>query len=405
MDTLLKQKTILLGVTGSIAAYKAAALASKLSQQGASVHVLLSENGAKFVSPITFEGVTGQKCVVDTFDRNFQYNVEHVALAKQADLVLIAPATANIIAKLAYGLADDMLSTTVLACRCPKMIAPAMNTGMYENPVTQDNLNRLRHYGWEVIEPASGHLACGDVGAGKFPEPAVLVEHVLQALAEEKDMQGLNVLVTAGPTQEPLDPVRYLTNHSTGRMGYEMARAASRRGAHVTLVSGPSSLEVPLDVAVVPVRTAEEMFEAVVSAAPQQDLFAFAAAVADYRPAQQAPEKLKKEAGVLSSLALAPTRDILQYVGEHRQPGQMLCGFSMETRDLVENSEKKLLKKHADLIAANNLRTPGAGFGTQTNVMTLLSREGAEELPLLSKYETANRIWSKLLALRAKETH
>ena len=397
---LLEKKTILLGVSGSIAAYKAAALASKLTQQGAAVHTLLTANGAKFVTPVTFEGVTGRKCIVDTFDRNFQYSVEHIALATQADLVLIAPATANVIAKLAHGLADDMLTTTVLACRCPKMISPAMNTGMYENPITQDNLKTLRKYGWTVIDPACGRLACGDVGAGKFPEPSVLVEHVLLALAEEKDMAGLRVLVTAGPTQEPLDPVRYLTNHSTGRMGYEMAKNAARRGAAVTLVTGPTTLEPPLGVKTIAVRTAEEMFQAVIKAAPEQDLMAFAAAVADYRPAREAADKIKKSAGALGEIQLAPTHDILQYVGEHKRPGQILCGFSMETRDLIQNSQKKLDKKHADLIAANNLRVPGAGFGTETNVMTLLTHADSEELPLLSKYETAGRIWTKMLALR-----
>lgn len=397
---LLENKTILLGVSGSIAAYKAAALASRLTQQGAAVHTLLTANGAQFISPVTFEGVTGQKCVTDTFDRNFQYSVEHVALAKQADLVLVAPATANVIAKLAHGLADDMLTTTVLACRCPKIVAPAMNTGMYENPVTQDNLEILRKYGWTVVEPANGRLACGDTGAGKFPEPDQLAAHVLLAIAEEKDMAGLQVLVTAGPTQEPLDPVRFLTNHSTGRMGYAMARNAACRGASVTLVTGPTSLEPPLGVRVIRVRTAGEMFQAVAAAAPAQDMLAFAAAVADYRPAQVSGEKIKKSAGVLGEIPLSPTRDILQYTGDHKRPGQLLCGFSMETHDLLENSRKKLEKKHADLIAANNLKVPGAGFATETNVMTLLTRGGTEELPLLSKYQAAGRIWTKLLSLR-----
>lgn len=337
---LLQNKTILLGVTGSIAAYKAAALASKLTQHGASVHTILTKNGEQFVTPITFEGVTGQKCIVNTFDRNFQYSIEHVALAKQADLVLIAPATANIIAKLANGLADDMLTTTVLACHCPKMIAPAMNTGMYENPVTQDNLSKLRHYGWTVIEPACGRLACGDTGAGKFPEPSVLIQYVLQQLAEPKDMDGLHVLVTAGPTQEALDPVRYLTNRSTGKMGYALAQNASRRGADVTLVTGPTALTVPPFVKAVRVHSAEEMFQAVTTAAPQQDLFAFAAAVADYKPAETATDKIKKGAGALPSIPLTETKDILQFVGNHKRPGQVICGFSMETRDLLPNSRK-----------------------------------------------------------------
>jgi len=394
---LLQNKTILLGVTGSIAAYKAAALASKLTQHGASVHTILTKNGEQFVTPITFEGVTGQKCIVNTFDRNFQYSIEHVALAKQADLVLIAPATANIIAKLANGLADDMLTTTVLACRCPKMIAPAMNTGMYENPVTQDNLSKLRHYGWTVIEPACGRLACGDTGAGKFPEPSVLIQYVLQQLAEPKDMDGLHVLVTAGPTQEALDPVRYLTNRSTGKMGYALAQNASRRGADVTLVTGPTALTVPPFVKAVRVHSAEEMFQAVTTAAPQQDLFAFAAAVADYKPAETATDKIKKGAGALPSIPLTETKDILQFVGNHKRPGQVICGFSMETRDLLPNSRKKLKKKHADLIAANNLKVAGAGFGTDTNVITLITEESTEQLPKLSKYELAGKIWSVLL--------
>lgn len=397
---LLQNKTILLGITGSIAAYKAAALASKLTQQGAAVHTLLTKSGAQFVTPVTFEGVTGHKCVTDTFDRNFSYSVEHVALAKQADLVLVAPATANSIAKLANGLADDMLTTTVLACRCPKMIAPAMNTGMYENPVTQENLDKLRHYGWTVVEPACGRLACGDTGAGKFPEPAVLVEYVLQQLAEEKDMAGLRVLVTAGPTQEALDPVRFLTNHSTGKMGTALAVNAARRGAQVTLVTGPTALEPPPFVHTIPVRSAAEMFDAVTAAAPQQDFLAFSAAVADYRPAQTATEKIKKSAGALPAIPLAPTKDILQYVGDHKLSHQLLCGFSMETCDLLENSRKKLQKKHADLIAANSLKIEGAGFGADTNVLTLLTKDGAEALPKLSKYKAAGRIWSALLHLR-----
>ena len=396
---ILKNKTILLGVSGSIAAYKAAALASKLTQQGAAVHTLLTKNGAQFVTPVTFEGVTGQKCVVDTFDRSFQYSVEHIALARQADLVLVAPATANVIAKLANGLADDMLTTTVLACRCPKMIAPAMNTAMYENPVTQDNLAKLRHYGWTVIEPACGRLACGDTGAGKFPEPALLMEYVLQQLAEKKDMAGLRVLVTAGPTQEALDPVRFLTNHSTGRMGYELARNASRRGAEVTLVTGPSTLPVPPFVKVVSVCSAAEMFDAVTQVAPEQNLFAFAAAVADCRPAKVASDKIKKESGSLSAIPLVPTQDILQTIGAQKRPGQLICGFSMETRSLLENSKKKLTKKNADLIAANNLKVNGAGFGTDTNVLTLITQNGAEELPQMSKYDDAGRIWSVMLKM------
>jgi len=399
---LLQDKTILLGISGSIAAYKAADLASRLHHEGAKVHTLMTQNACKLISPMTFEGVTGQKAVSDTFDRNYQYHVEHVSLAKQADLVLVAPATANVIAKLANGIADDMLTTTVLACRCKKMIAPAMNTGMYENPVTQDNLEKLRHYGWTIIEPTCGMLACGDVGAGKFPEPADILEYVLKEIAEKKDMVGLKVLVTAGPTQEPLDPVRYLTNHSTGKMGYELARNAMRRGAEVTLVSGKTALPSPAFVKTVSVGSAQEMFDAVLSTAPEQDLFAFAAAVADYRPAVIADQKLKKENGNFSDIPLSSTPDILKTIGSQKKKGQLICGFSMETEHLIENSRKKLQKKHADLIAANNLRTPGAGFGTDTNVITLISDSQEIELPQLSKYETAGKIWDTLLSLQKK---
>lgn len=396
---LLNGKHILLGVSGSIAAYKAAALASALTKEGAAVHTVLTANGARFVSPMTFEGVSGQACIVDTFDRNRPHNVAHIALAKQTDLVLVAPATANVIAKLANGMADDMLTTTVLACNCPKMIAPAMNTAMYQNPVTQENLRKLRHFGWTVITPASGHLACGDVGAGKLPEPAELLEYALQALAENKDMQNLHVLITAGPTQEPLDPVRYLSNLSTGKMGYELARNAARRGATVTLVSGPTALEPPAFVQTVPVRTAAEMYDAVLSRAASQDMLAFAAAVADYRPTKVSKNKIKK-AHALDALPLSPTQDILAEVCAHKKPGQLICGFSMETKDVLANSRDKLAKKHADLIAANDLHMPGAGFGTDTNVMTLLSQGGEESLPLMPKYEVAGFIWSALLAQR-----
>lgn len=398
---MLQGKTILLGVTGGIAAYKAAYLASALHKQGCHVHVLMTQNATNFINPITFESLTGNKCLVDTFDRNFEFNVEHVALAKAADLCLIAPATANVIAKMAHGLADDMLTTTVLACKCPKLVSPAMNTRMYENPITQDNLTILRNYGFTVIEPAAGYLACGDTGAGKFPDPEVILEYVYQELSCEKDMTGLHVLVTAGPTQESIDPVRYITNHSTGKMGYALAQNASRRGAAVTLVTGPTALKPPAFVDVVSVTTAQEMFEAVSSRSAEQDVIVKAAAVADYRPAQVFTDKVKKQDGD-NSLSLERTTDILQYLGDHRREGQFLCGFSMETRDMLENSRKKLDKKHADMIAANNLKTDGAGFGTDTNVVTLITADAEIALPQLSKEETATRIFDQILEMRTQ---
>lgn len=400
-DTMLQGKNILLGVTGGIAAYKAAYLASALHKQGCHVHVLMTQNATNFINPITFESLTGNKCLVDTFDRNFEFNVEHVALAKAADLCLIAPATANVIAKMAHGLADDMLTTTVLACKCPKLVSPAMNTRMYENPITQDNLTILRNYGFTVIEPAAGYLACGDTGAGKFPDPEVILEYVYQELSCEKDMTGLHVLVTAGPTQESIDPVRYITNHSTGKMGYALAQNASRRGAAVTLVTGPTALKPPAFVDVVPVTTAQEMFEAVSSRSAEQDVIVKAAAVADYRPAQVFTDKVKKQDGD-NSLSLERTTDILQYLGDHRWEGQFLCGFSMETRDMLENSRKKLDKKHADMIVANNLKTDGAGFGTDTNVVTLITADAEIALPQLSKEETAARIFDQILEMRTQ---
>lgn len=398
---MLQGKTILLGVTGGIAAYKAAYLASALHKQGCHVHVLMTQNATNFINPITFESLTGNKCLVDTFDRNFEFNVEHVALAKAADLCLIAPATANVIAKMAHGLADDMLTTTVLACKCPKLVSPAMNTRMYENPITQDNLTILRNYGFTVIEPAAGYLACGDTGAGKFPDPEVILEYVYQELSCEKDMTGLHVLVTAGPTQESIDPVRYITNHSTGKMGYALAQNASRRGAAVTLVTGPTALKPPAFVDVVPVTTAQEMFEAVSSRSAEQDVIVKAAAVADYRPAQVFTDKVKKQDGD-NSLSLERTTDILQYLGDHRREEQFLCGFSMETRDMLENSRKKLDKKHADMIVANNLKTDGAGFGTDTNVVTLITADAEIALPQLSKEETAARIFDQILEMRTQ---
>lgn len=402
---MLEGKTIVLGVTGSIAAYKAASLASMLVKQHARVHVLMTKNAVNFINPITFETLTGNKCLIDTFDRNFQFHVEHVALAKQADLVMIAPATANVIGKLANGIADDMLTTTVLACPCTKLLSPAMNTRMYENPAVQDNLRKLQGYGYGVVEPASGRLACGDTGAGKMAEPEVLLEHILLAAAREKDLAGKNILVTAGPTHEPVDPVRYLTNHSTGKMGYALARMAALRGARVTLVSGPVALKAPLGVRVVDVITAREMFEAVREEALNQEIIIKAAAVADYCPANIAEQKMKKT-GERMDLALERTTDILGYLGEHRRPGQYLCGFSMETEHMMENSRKKLEKKHLDMIVANNLKVTGAGFGTDTNVVTILRREGVLELPRMDKEQVADRILTEILAaLRKKEAY
>ena len=395
---MLTGKTVLLGVTGGIAAYKAAYLASALHKLHAHVEVVMTEHATKFVAPLTFEQLTGNRCMVDTFDRNFSHQVEHIALADRTDLVLIAPATANVCAKLAHGLADDMLTTTVLACTCPKVIAPAMNTNMYQNPVTQDNLDTLRRYGWEVISPASGHLACGTTGPGRMPEPEVLLQHVLRVLALPHDLEGKRVLVTAGPTQEALDPVRYLTNHSTGKMGYAIARMAMLRGAQVTLVSGPTALEPPPFVEVVPVVSAQDMFEAVTGRQAWADRIFKAAAVADYTPADYHDDKVKKKDGDLS-IPLRRTQDILQHLGDHRRPGQVICGFSMETRDLLANSAAKLEKKHVDMICANNLKVAGAGFGTDTNVITLITRSGVEELPLLSKEEAAGRILDRALAL------
>ena len=393
---MLKGKTVLLGVSSSIAAYKAASLASMLVKQHADVHVLMTANATQFISPVTFETLTGHKALVDTFDRNFQFSVEHVSLAKLADVVMIAPATANVIAKLAHGLADDMLTTTVLACNCPKLISPAMNTRMYENPVTQDNLDILRGYGWQVVEPASGYLACGDTGAGKLPEPEELLDWILQTSSREKDMQGLRVLVTAGPTQEALDPVRYLTNHSSGKMGYAIAKAASRRGAQVTLVTGPTALSRPRFMEVAEIVSAADMFREVTERAPEQDIIIKAAAVADYTPEQVAEDKLKKKDGEMS-IPLRRTQDILQYLGDHRRENQFLCGFSMETRDMLENSRKKLEKKHVDMIAANNVKEAGAGFAVDTNLLTLITRDGEKALPLMSKDDAADALLTEIL--------
>ena len=388
---MLKGKTVLLGVTGGIAAYKAAALASALVKQHAAVEVVMTRNATEFVTPLTFEQLTGCRTMVDTFDRNFSHQVEHISLAERTDLAIIAPATANVCAKLAHGLADDMLTTTVLACRCPKLIAPAMNTNMYENPVTQDNLNTLRHYGWDVIEPASGRLACGAVGKGKMPEPEDLLQHILRYLALPHDLEGKKVLVTAGPTQEALDPVRYLTNHSTGKMGYAIAKMAMLRGAEVTLVSGPTSIAPPPFVNLVAIKSAQDMFEAVSKHAPTADFIFKAAAVADYTPADYNDNKMKKKDGDLS-IPLKRTQDILKYLGEHRIAGQVICGFSMETENMLENSRAKLVKKNVDMICANNLKVAGAGFGVDTNIITVITRDAHIELPLQSKESAANAI-------------
>lgn len=388
---MLKGKTVVLGITGGIAAYKAAYLASALVKLHASVEVMMTEHATKFIAPLTFEQLTGHRTMVDTFDRNFSHQVEHIALADRADLVMVAPATANVCAKLAHGLADDMLTTTILACTCPKLIAPAMNTKMFENPVTQDNLDTLRRYGWTVIAPASGRLACGAVGAGKLPEPQELLQYILKEIALPHDLAGKKVLVTAGPTQEALDPVRYLTNHSTGKMGYALAKMAMLRGAEVTLVSGPTALEPPPFVNVVSIRSAQEMFDAVAAHSQASDLIFKAAAVADYTPADYSDDKMKKKDGDLA-IPLKRTQDILNYLGEHRRPGQVICGFSMETRDMVANSRAKLEKKKVDMICANNLKVAGAGFGVDTNILTVITKDKTEELPLLSKEEASLRI-------------
>ena len=398
---MLKGKTVLLGVTGGIACYKAAELASALVKLHCNVHVLMTKNATEFIAPLTFETLTGNKAVVDTFDKNRQWEVEHIALADQADLVFVAPATANVLAKLAHGLADDMLTTTVLACDCPKIAAPAMNTRMYDNPVTQDNLALLRKYDWEIVEPASGRLACGAVGKGKLPDIEVLVEAIVHALSHEKDLVGKKVLVTAGPTREALDPVRYLTNHSTGRMGYAIAQAAAARGAEVTLVSGPTELRRPGYMEVVEITSARDMFDAVTSRAADQDIIIKAAAVADYRPRTVADNKIKKSDGDADlALPLERTDDILAWLGSHKKPGQILCGFSMETEHLLENSRKKLEKKNLDMIAANDLKEEGAGFGTTTNVLTLITRDDTISLPLMTKTEDAHRLLDEILRLQ-----
>lgn len=396
---MLKGKTVLLGVTGSIAAYKIANLASMLVKMHCDVHVIMTQNATNFIHPITFETLTNNHCIVDTFDRNFQYNVEHVSLAKKADVVLVAPASANVIAKLAHGLADDMLTTTVLACTCKKIVSPTMNTQMYNNPITQDNIQTLRNYDFEVIDPASGFLACRDIGAGKMPEPEVLLDYILKEIAFEKDMSGMNVLVTAGPTQESLDPVRYITNHSTGKMGYALATNAMLRGANVTLISGPTNIKKPPFVNVIDIKSAQDMFEAVTAAAPEQDIIIKSAAVADYRPANVSDEKVKKQDGDMS-IPLERTQDILKHLGEHKTAGQFLCGFSMETQNMLENSRAKLEKKNLDMIIANNLKVAGAGFGTDTNIVTMITKEKEIELEIMSKADVAKCILDQILILK-----
>lgn len=398
---MLRGKNVVLAVTGSIAAYKIAYLASMLKKLNADVTVLMTRNAVNFIHPITFETLTGNKCLIDTFDRNFEYSVEHVSLAKRTDVVLVAPATANVIGKLANGIADDMLTTTVMACECKKIIAPAMNTHMYHNPVVQDNIKKLRHYGMEVIAPDTGYLACGDVGEGKMPSEQVLLEYILREIRFEKDLEGKKVMVTAGPTREKIDPVRFITNHSTGKMGYALAKHCAQRGAEVTLITGKTQLEPPLFVRVIEVESAGEMFEAVKERYEEQDIIMKAAAVADYRPLSVSEEKVKKTEGEMS-IALERTEDILKFLGENRRKGQFLCGFSMETENMLENSRAKLEKKKIDMIVANNLRQDGAGFGTDTNVVTILTKNDTVELPIMSKEEVADRLLDCILSKSAQ---
>ena len=393
---MLRGKCVVLGVTGSIAAYKIANLASALVKLHADVNVIMTKNAVNFINPITFETLTGNKCLVDTFDRNFQFNVEHVVLAKRADIFLVAPASANVIGKIAGGIADDMLTTTIMACKAPKLISPAMNTNMFENPIVQDNLKKLQNFGYEVIQPANGYLACGDTGAGKMPEPETLLAYILRTIACEKDMVGRKVLVTAGPTQEPVDPVRFITNHSTGKMGYAIAENCMRRGAEVTLVSGPVQIAPPLCVRVIPVVTAADMAVAVKECYQEQDIIIKTAAVADYRPAHPADEKVKKKDDK-SVMELERTEDILAYLGAHRKDGQFICGFSMETENMLENSRAKLAKKNVDMIVANNLKVAGAGFGTDTNVVTIITKDDCRQLELMSKAEVAASIVDEIL--------
>lgn len=395
---MLNGKTVVLGVTGSIAAYKIANLASMLVKLHADVHVIMTENATNFINPITFETLTANKCLVDTFDRNFQYNVEHVALAKRADLFMIAPASANVIGKIANGIADDMLTTTIMACKAPKLIAPAMNTNMFENPIVQDNIEKLKQYSYEIISPSTGYLACGDTGAGKLPSEETLLSYIIKELHYDKDMAGKKVLVTAGPTAEAIDPVRFISNHSTGKMGYAVARCAMERGAEVTLITGKTAIPAPPFVKMIPVVSAKDMFEAVKDHFEDADFIIKAAAVADYTPETVAVDKLKKSENDMN-ISLVRTTDILKYLGEHKKQGQVICGFAMETKDLLENASKKLESKNADMIVANNLKVAGAGFGTDTNVVTFIEKDGIKELPLLSKDEVAKSILDEMLGL------
>lgn len=394
MEKILKSKTVVLGVTGSIAAYKIANLASSLVKKGANVHVIMTKNATNFINPITFETLTGNKCLVDTFDRNFEFSVEHVSLAKQADIFMVAPASANVIGKIANGIADDMLTTTIMACKCHKVISPAMNTNMFENPIVQDNLEKLINYGYEVIDPASGYLACGDTGAGKMPEPTVLESYIMKNIAMEKDMAGKKVLITAGPTMEAIDPVRFISNHSTGKMGYALAKIAMERGAEVTLVTGKTYIEKPDFVKIIDVKSAKEMFDAVDKEFDSQDIVIMSAAVADYRPKTVADEKIKKNDGK-TAIELERTDDILGTMSK-RKKNQFLCGFSMETEHMLENSKNKLKKKNLDMICANNLKVEGAGFGTDTNVVTLITENESRQLPIMSKEQVANEILTEI---------
>lgn len=401
---MLKGKTVVLGVTGSIAAYKIANLASMLVKAHCDVHVIMTKNATNFINPITFETLTNHKCLVDTFDRNFEFQVEHVSLAQKADLMMIAPASANVIGKVAHGIADDMLTTTIIACSSKVIFSPAMNTHMYENPILQDNLKILKKFGYEIVDPAVGYLACGDTGAGKMPEPETLYQYILRDLAREKDLKGLKIMVTAGPTQESIDPVRYITNHSSGKMGYAIARNAMQRGADVTLVSGPVALAPVPFVRTIPVTTAQEMFEAVRDNLDAQDILIKSAAVADYRPSQVSEEKVKKSDGEMS-IELERTQDILGYVARHRREDQVICGFSMETQNMLENSRKKLDKKNLDMIAANNLKDAGAGFATDTNLITIITEKEEKALPLLTKDEAAHELLSYILRYRSDRSN
>ncbi|MBE6876761.1 MAG: bifunctional phosphopantothenoylcysteine decarboxylase/phosphopantothenate--cysteine ligase CoaBC [Ruminococcus sp.] len=396
---MLKNKTVLLGVTGSIAAYKIANLARMLKKLHCNVHVLMTQNATQFINPVTFETLTENKCLIDTFDRNFQYSVEHVALAKQADVVMIAPASANVIGKIANGIADDMLTTTVMACPCKKIISPAMNHNMFHNPIVQDNISKLEHFGYEIIKPDKGMLANGDIGDGRMPEESVLLEYILKEIAHKKDLTGKKILITAGATQEAIDPVRFITNHSTGKMGFAIAKAAMQRGAEVTLIAGHTEIEPPMFVKLIRIKSAQDMFEAVTEISGQQDIIIKSAAVADYTPVMTAEHKVKKSDADIK-IELKRTQDILKYLGEHKPEQQFLCGFSMETENVIENSRKKLISKNCDMICANSLTAEGAGFGTDTNILTLITKDSETELPKLSKEEASHRILDKILEIQ-----